>query len=348
MTRNPRIAFALVLILYVTVAYCYDLIIPYWIDEIWSLIPTWNLIHNGFLGMGIEPSLIRPTIHGETHLYWFPPLYFVSLAGWFKVWGYGLMSARWHTIAWGCALLVGVYWIGAKTNHLSQHPHVCRKIYPAFAWTGIYAALITALNYNFLPSSDARPDMMCAALGIWAIATRSAWFAAAACLCHPFGWFYPIVLACIKRKVEWVPYAVAMGLWGIYIAQAPSIALEQWWGQLYAHFALAGTAKGCAVYIATGAGWRLLLLATFVGCAAVTALRYRDIAWCLALLVMPAFFLTSSCFYFVHAVPWLALCAAIQGRKHPWCIITILLLECIFAVTTLIPLWNWNGLGDLG
>lgn len=349
MRNNPRIALVLVLALYVVAAYIYALIIPYWCDEIWSLVPVWNLLHNGYLGMGAEPSLILPTVHSETHLYWFPPLYYLSLAGWFKVWGYGLMSARWHTIAWGVVVLAGVWRYGRGVITPDQF---CYGDYPFQLlnknyWVGIYAALITALQYNFLACSDARPDMMCAALGIWAVATRSEWFAAGAALVHPYGLLYPITLAVLKRRVNWIPYAIALAGYGLYVAQAPDVWWAQQVGQVIAHLALAGTAKGFAVWVATGGGWRLVLLATGVACAVMMALRHKDIAWCLALLVLPAFFLTSSCFYFTHAVPWLALCVAIQIRKYPW-LAGILAVELVFAVTTLIPLWGWNGLGELG
>ena len=364
MNRNPRLALSLVLALYVVAAYVYALIIPVWCDEWWSIIPCWNLINHGFLGMGVEPSLIRPTIHSEAHVYWFPPLYYLSLAGWFKAWGYGLMAARWHTIAWGVVLLVGVWWF-TRNNYWTMRfrsdwkmtdvrmPWKADQRYlTGFAkrewrWTGVWAALITALNYNFLASSDARPDMMCAALGIWAVATRSEWFAAGAALCHPYGLLYPITLAILKRKINWIPYTVALAGYGLYAAQAPDIWLAQQWGQVIAHGALSVTAKGCAVYIAIGSGWRMLLMAVFVACAAVTALQYRDMAWCLALLVLPALFLTSSCYYFTHAVPWLALCVAIQMRKRPW-LAAVLAIELVFAMTTLIPLWGWGGLSDLG
>lgn len=317
-------AFVLVIAAYVVLAYCYAIVKPQWCDEVWAIIPAANLAFKGFLGMGDQTTLILPTINQEQRLYWYPPLSYWSMALWFKVFGYGLMQARWHSIAWAIVLFVGMFGMIRKP------------------WMGIWAILICALDYNFLNASDARPEMMCAALGIWAIATRSAWFAAGAMLVHPFGIMYPIALACIKRKVEWLPYLVAAALWGIYISQDPIL----WWhttiNQYVVHFAQVAFTPGLGVYMATGTGWRLVLLAIYVGCSAAVALKQRDIALCLGLIAMPALFLTRTAYYYPHVVPWFAICVAIMIQKYRW-IAVIILFECVFAVTTFGSVWNWDG-----
>ena len=227
---SPFIALALVLVIFVVLAYIYALIKPQWCDEIWAIIPAANLAFNGYLGMGDQTTLILPTINQETHMYWYPPLSYVSMAGWFKVWGYNLMTARWHTIVWGVVLLLGVFRLAVgkvewKPRSLGWSCRLRGSFFFTGRWVGVWAALICALDYNFLSSCDARQDIMCAALGIWAITTRSAWLAAAAGLVHPFGIMYPIALTCIKRKIEWFPYLVAASAWGIYILQDPVL----WW-----------------------------------------------------------------------------------------------------------------------
>ena len=247
---SSTVALILTLILFVVLAYIYALIKPQWCDEVWQMIPAANLAFNGYLGMGDQTTLILPTLNSETHMYWYPPLSHVSLAIWFKVWdGYNLMLARWHTIAWGVVLLCGVYWMGAGWR-LARFMG-CRPV-DDLKWVGVWAALICALDYNVLYSSDARPDLMCAALGIWAIATRSAWFAAAACMVHPFGIMYPIALACIKRKVEWLPYLVVAGAWGIYIMQDPTLWWETIVNQYIVHVVQIAYTPGLAVYMGFG------------------------------------------------------------------------------------------------
>jgi len=219
-------------------------------------------------------------------------------------------------------------------------------IQESFLWTGVWAALICALDYNFLMCCDARPDIMCAAVGIWAIALRSEWLAAVTCLIHPFGPLYAIALAIIKRKVNWIPYLIAALGWGIYIAQAPDIFLEQFYGGILVHTTQVMWSNGLAVYKGFGEGWRLVVLATYVLCAAGVALKQRDIAIYLALIVMPAFFLTRASTYFPHAIPWLALCVAIQMRKYPW-LALILIPLVAFAITSLFPVWSWTGVSSL-
>ena len=356
MTKHPLIALCLICLIYVLLAYCYDLIKPQWCDEVWQMIPAANLAFHGFLGMGDQMTYILPTLDSETHMYWYPPLGHMSLALWFKLFGYSLLTARLHTIMWGVVLLLGCYRIASRDfDRVWCSVHIDTTTWKFTQMTryilympevGIWAALICALDYNFLFSSDARPDIMCAALGVWAIATRSAWLAAAAMMVHPFGVLYPIALTCIKRKAEWIPYAIAIGLWGIYILQDPAL----WWqttvNQYIVHCVQIAYSTGPAVYIGFGTGWRLVLLATYVVCIAFVALRDRNITWCFFLLVLPAFFLTRASYYMPHAVPWLALSVAIMMRRYPW-LAVILLLECTFAVTSLFPLWNWNGVFNL-
>ena len=344
MTNKPTIALALVLTLYVVMAYIYALIKPQWCDEVWQMVPAANLAFNGYLGMGEQTTVFFPTLGSETHMYWYPPLSHVSLAGWFKVFGYGLMEARLHTIAWGVVLLCGVSRVSQvnRRKYPWHYSGIWKYLCEHNAWAGVWAALIVALDYNFLGCSDARPDIMCAALGVWAIATRSAWLAVAAALAHPFGVLYIVVLAVIKRKVEWVPYLVAAALWGLYIMQDPALWWQAMVAQCFVHIVRDSSSPGVGVYLAFGTGWRLVLLATYVGCAAFMALRNRNIAWCLLLLVIPAFLFIRMAYYMPHALPWLALSVAIMMRRYKW-LALIIVLELGFAITSLIPIWSWTG-----
>ena len=70
-------------------------------------------------------------------------------------------------------------------------------------------------------------------------------------------------------------------------------------------------------------------------------------ALCLAFLALPALFVPYSSYYMVHAIPPFALCVAIQMRKYPW-LALIIIPMIVFAITTLFPLWDWNGVDELG
>ena len=65
-----------------------------------------NLARRGVLGSELHRDLL-PGI--ERHLYWQPPLYFVLLAGWFRLVGIGLLQARSFSLIWAAFLVLGVY-----------------------------------------------------------------------------------------------------------------------------------------------------------------------------------------------------------------------------------------------
>ena len=348
--HSRNIALALCLVLYVTLAYIYALIKAPWCDEVWSVIPAMNLAEHGFLGMGDVVTLILPTLNSEQYVYWYPPLSYWGMAGWFKIFGATLMSARFYSIFWGVVLLIGLYIIGNRYGK----------------GVGVWAVIFTLLDYNFLFCSDARPDMMCAALALWGFLLMNAWFTAASCLVHPFAVMYVPMMALLKSpwgikmkyrspgasrmvfrwRLEWLPYLTAMMVWGVYIVQAPELWVSQFGVNVLIHTGQTIETKGLAVWMAYGVGWRLLLLTIYVGCTSIVAWKHRDIALWFLFAVLPAFLLTRCGLYFPHAVPVLALCVAIQMRKYPW-LGLVALLELAFAITTLIPLWTWDGVAGL-
>jgi len=296
------------------------------------MIPSANLAFHGFIGMGdqMAPANNKFATGCQHFIYWFPPLSFVSMGAWFKLVGYNLLMARWHTMLWGVILLAGLYHLVGKSVSLPK-------------WVGVWAVLICALDYNFLNCSTARQDIMCAALGIWAIGTRNAWLSALACMVHPFGVMYAIVVAILKRKLDWLPYLVILACWSAYIAQAPDIWWQQVAGQMTDHV---GMPMSSGAYLAFGTGWRLVLLVTYLACAVAVALRDRTIAICLALLVLPALLVPYASFYLPHAIPWLALCVAIQIRRYPW-LSLIIIPQVAFVITSLINMWHLNGVTNL-
>jgi hypothetical protein len=288
------------------------------------------------------------------HIYWYPPLGYVLLAGWMSVFGHTLMAARWFSVVCGVFLLGGIFLIGKNSYNKQTYKDgtlvIGKNSYAmrSYLWTGVWAVLICALDYNFLRASDARPDTLAAALGVWGIALMNPWLTVAAMMVHPFGAMYVIAQSIIRRKVPWVPLAVALGAWGLYIAQDPVLWFYTTISQFQLHFfTQMEEVPGPMVYMAFGNGWRLLLLAVYVGCAALMALKNRNQGIMLGVVVMGAFFLSRAAYYMVYALPWLSLCVAIQLRKYPWCIVTLLLLECAFAVTTFKVLWNFQGVFNL-
>ena len=344
--RRPFLALMLALTLFAVLAYIYALIKPEWSDEVWMMVPSANLAFYGFIGLGDRVIFAPSAANSQHYVYCLPPLSYVSMAGWFKVWGYNLMMARWHTIAWGVVLLLGLYVIGGQWNRLdSKIPLFIRLRYIGWnatgvraQWVGVWAVLICALDYNFLNCCDARPDMMCAAIGIWAITLRSEWLAAITCLVHPLGWLYAILLWVLKRKVNPIPYLIAITIYVAYAMQAPDI----WWQQITGHYITYAyrmvAVEGPMAFLGFDVGWRLLLLVVYLACAWLTIRRNLHLAWWFLIVAAPVLIFVRTTYYFPHVIPLFALCVAIQMRRYPW-LCLIIIPQMVFAVTTLIPLW---------
>jgi len=269
------------------------------------------------------------------HVYYMPPLSYWTMAALFWITGNGgQMMTRIHTIMWGCVLLVGMY-------------QMCRK---HGAMAGIWATLFAAINFHFLGTSDGRPDMMCAALGVWALVLNTHWLASAAALVHPVGLVYTAILFMWNRKFDWLPYAVGLAVWGLYIVQAPAVWLDQWGHNIFNHATQIQQTKGLAVYMGFGVGWRLLILLAYVVCGARVALRDIKWAWWLGAIVLSTWFMTRSINYAPHFVAVFSCVMArdmVQWGRWKWLMGVVVALEVAFAYTTLIPLWTWNGVFHL-
>lgn len=325
------IALILALVLYVVAAYCYALVKPIWCDETWMFIPCANLAFEGFMGMGDQTTLLGPTLHSNMHMYWHPPLGYWSTASWMWLWGEGWASVfiiRLHTIIWGVVLLLGL-------ASLMRNYH---------RYAAVWAVIFCALDYNFLLTSDARPDIMCAALGIWAITLKSEWLAGASMMVHPFGCMYAIYLAIAKRRFNWIPYAVMACMWGVYIVQEPKVwwnaFIMNWWMHIYQ--ATGAESNGeMAAYMGYAFGWRWVLIGTYLACVWLNR-KDRMLSLMFLLFVVPAFMIVHSVNYFPHAIPFLAMGVAVQMKRFPW-LAGLMAFELVFAVTSLFPLWTWDG-----
>ena len=174
---------------------------PWW-DEGSLARPAYNLAFNGFLGDPLTDSVRNfreplPSGLGK-YMYWMPPLYFLALAGWFKLLGFSLFVARSLSIVWGLVLLGSWYSI---VKSLTAHRGV------ALLCTALIAA-----DYSVLIScTNVRADAMSAALGCAGLALylrlrgrnlshavfAGAGLAAASLLTHPLGLIWVLALAAV-------------------------------------------------------------------------------------------------------------------------------------------------------
>jgi hypothetical protein len=132
-----------------------------WSDEGWFANPAYNLAFRGNMGTNVlEPSghYLNAYLSGiQTRTYIVPPLYIVSLAGWYRLFGFSLLSTRTLSLFWACVALGALF---SLVLSLTRRP-----------WLALLSAAITSLDFLFMWGAvDGRMDMMCAALGYAAIA----------------------------------------------------------------------------------------------------------------------------------------------------------------------------------
>jgi hypothetical protein len=200
--------------------------------------PAITLATRGYLGsritdpaFAISPGVVR-------HIYYMPPLHFVLLAAWYKIFGMSLFSMRWLSAILGLGWLLAWYRVFALSH----------------GRRAVWFVLALATDGTFLlASSSGRMDLECAALGFGALAAylalRSRRFEyAVLCswtlialsgLSHPNGIFYAIdlllVSLCLDRsRWSWptvaralLPVALAGLAWGAYILQDPADFRQQ-------------------------------------------------------------------------------------------------------------------------
>jgi 4-amino-4-deoxy-L-arabinose transferase-like glycosyltransferase len=214
-----------------------------WVDEAWFTSPALDLATHGRFGTHVlEPtgshlSLLRPgaVLTGiDRHTYWIMPLYPLTLAAWGKLFGFSAFSMRVPSVFWGILLLFNVRTIVRRLG--------------GFEGAAVLATAILAVEFAFVDvGSDARMDMMSAALGFSGLASyltlrdRSPLVAslvghtlcAAALFTHPNGllasisllfcawWMEPTRQLVKIAAIGAMPYAVGGIAWGAYIMRAP-------------------------------------------------------------------------------------------------------------------------------
>jgi len=214
-----------------------------WSAEAWTAIPALNLAEHGVMATPVL-EFKNTWLQGlDRHTYWLMPVHLLVQAAWYKLLGFSLFKQRLLSVLFAAVLL------GSWSRIV-------------FQLTGLRSAafavwLILGFNATFLEgSANGRMDMACAALGSSAIAAwlslRTAsprWallaghsLTAAAIFTHPCGALFAVALLLISLSLTgWrvvptdllviaLPYLIAAGLWGLYIAQAPADFQSQFIG----------------------------------------------------------------------------------------------------------------------
>jgi len=216
---------------------------PWW-DEAWFASPAWNLAAHGRMGTDVlVPGGWRQGIEQRT--YWVMPLYLVTLAGWFKIFGFGLLRMRLLSVLAGLLALVSWYVVMLRVTGDR------RVAFLAFALIAVGHASITL-------ASEGRMDMMAAALSVAALAAYLTLrernlagatlaghsLAAAAMLTHPNGVLglagLLLLAAAYDRSrltlrlaaIAIAPYVVASLAWAGYIMQDPHNFKRQFFGNV--------------------------------------------------------------------------------------------------------------------
>ena len=221
---------------------------PWW-DEGYFANPAFNLAFRGYLGNSLEDtarhSKLQYIEHLDAYTYWTPPLYLVTLAGWFKLFGFSLFITRLLSVLWGL-VLVGSWYDIVKSLTGDRH-------------TALLGAAFIASDYSILIScTNGRPDAMTAALGSGALALylrlrerslsravlAGSSLLAASVLTHPLGLIACAAAGAVALVLDFrnlrprhamlaaAPFAAGALAWGLYIVQAPSVFLSQFYGNV--------------------------------------------------------------------------------------------------------------------
>ncbi len=216
-----------------------------WSNEAWAANPAVTLVEQGYLGTTILESKNTWLQGVDQHMYWMMPLHSLFQAAWYRVVGFGLIRQRLLSIGFGALALAS--WFVIILNLTGQR------------FIGLLAVGVVGFERNFLAAAgNGRMDMMAASLGTTAIASYlwlrgsrprlailvSHSLAAASIWTHACGLLFAALLALLilyldRRRLRpgdvglaLVPYVLAVGLWSLYIAQAPQEFISQFGGNV--------------------------------------------------------------------------------------------------------------------
>ncbi|MEP6540422.1 MAG: hypothetical protein ABJF23_34170 [Bryobacteraceae bacterium] len=225
-----------------------------WCDEAWFSSPALNLITAGYMGTSVlDPTADFRTNHIagiDRYTYWIAPLYPVTQAAWYEVFGFSLFSLRMYSVAWGLVALASLC--------------ITLKILSGRRDVALLGTALLAIDFQFLwAASVGRMDMMCIALGHAAFAsflyfrTRNLAIAVlvsqslvvAAGLTHPMGageclglLFLTLYYDRSRIRIPHialaaVPYVAGAVGWGLYILKDPALFVSQFGGNAAGRFA---------------------------------------------------------------------------------------------------------------
>ena len=230
---------AAVLVIYFALALGTALSRRPWSDEGWFASPALNLATNGSMGSPVlDSSSWLPGINQYT--YWVLPLHLLTQAGWYKLFGFSLLSLRLLSAFWGLVALASVFII---VRRLAEDYRAA-----------LFTSALLAVDYSFvMGASFGRMDMMCAALGFAGLAAylslREKYFTWAVIASHTlvaasglthfngllhFAGLVFLTLYFDRRRIQFryvalaaVPYVIGAMGWGIYILQDPTVFAAQ-------------------------------------------------------------------------------------------------------------------------
>ena len=234
-----------VTLLFVSLALAVILTTSPWWDEGVSADVAVTFATQGHLGSSILLATGHPFIRlipgYGAYTYWMPPLYFFPLAAIVKLAGFSLLSVRFWSLCCGLTLIFSCYAIASRLLSSDR--------------AAVLAAVFAGTDYVLLRcAATARPDAMTAALGFGGVAVYvvlrrrnslslavgiAAACEAAAVLTHPVGLVHCSGLLLFaytldRKRFRWrhalwgvLPFVTGIGIWGLYILQAPAIFAAQ-------------------------------------------------------------------------------------------------------------------------
>ncbi len=292
-----------------------------------------------------------PTL--DQRVYAAMPLYFFALAGWFRVFGMGMLTMRYFTVLWGGVLVLSYYVLMRSTSK----DRVLAMV----------ALLVLVFNYDLINLTTARYDGMSAGLTALGLASYSFLrernlslaillsntCVAAAAMTHPYGalgFLYLVIFFFVFDRNRFrmhylalgaLPYFVALAAWGLYIAQDPIMFRAQFGANASGHVvsvfhplaaigsevrdrywhSLAGMGQSASSYMRLKLGLLLLYVVAFV--ASVLTPEIRREKWnqlvlaCAASGFLALTFVDGSRFYIylVHVIGFYSLLVAIWVRS---------------------------------
>ncbi len=245
-TRRRRWLVLAIIALYVVLALGRALTTQPWNDEAWYSSPSLSLIRYGNTGTPLLETAGKFWKGINQRTYWVPPLQFYVQVPWFKLFGFSLLTARLHAMAWGLVALLS--W-GQIVRLLTKDSVMA-----------LLAMLLFACDYQFVSQTAlGRMDAMALALASMAIllylelrerslgwAILASQMAVVACgLTHPtagvpaFAALLFLTLYCDVRRIRWthfaiatLPYMLGLAFLAWYIGPAADLFRAQFFGNV--------------------------------------------------------------------------------------------------------------------